>query len=367
MIFKKPIKYFWLVLGFWTIIGIILGTTYLAKYPPPDTIQNFYFKGYILGLIVGYLNALQFPVILKTFKYFEKIKAQLYLKVPVYFLMCFCSLAILWLIRSSYFMVFFNNKDLDLGVMFEGFRIWRIFSYDGMLCIILNVFIIYTKDYYDLFKEGQLKAAQLEVELVKSQLESLKIQIHPHFLFNTLHLIASLIREKDNDLALKMTTSLSNFLRYTLNNHSKDFVSLEQEMEMIYLYFQIQEIRFNDRLKVNYNLPSEVKDSSIPNMILQPLVENAIRHGISQKVEKGNIDIEVKRDNGRLRIMIRDDGPGINAGLENLVQNGIGLKNTITRLEKYYNNDFKFEINNIDHGGASVIMEIPFKKNGGSK
>jgi sensor histidine kinase YesM len=362
-----PSAFFGIVFSFWTIIGIIIGTAYLSKSPPPEGMTDFYLKGFAISMIIAYLNVAEFQIIHFIFKKLKRNNSRTWKKIFCYSLFCIASLLILWFIRFSYSTVVFSGKELTTAYIIESFKVIKALSYDGIFFFILNLFIIYIKEYYDLFKEGQLKAAQLEVELMKSQLEALKIQIHPHFLFNTLHLIASLIRDKNNDLALKMTTSLSNFLRYTLNNHSQDFVSLEQEMEMIYLYFQIQEIRFQDRLRVNYNIENDAKNAKIPNMILQPLVENSIRHGISKRLEGGNIDININRVNGKLSVIIKDDGPGFSGDFNNIKNCGIGLKNTISRLERCYKNNFTFNIDNDTSIGTKVIMEIPFESNGSKK
>jgi two-component system, LytTR family, sensor kinase len=225
----------------------------------------------------------------------------------------------------------------------------------------------YAFSYYRRFREGQVKTLQLEAQLSQAQLHALKMQLHPHFLFNTLHSISALLN-KDADAARKMITRLGDFLRLTLENSGSQEVTLRQEMEFLSCYLEIERIRFQDRLVTNVDVAQQTLDAKVPNLILQPIVENAIRHGIAPRSTRGLIEIEAKQRNGRLRIQVRDNGPGLSAHRtsENVFKKGLGLANTETRLEQLYGSAQSFKLSNNPEGGLVVTLEIPFHRDGAS-
>jgi sensor histidine kinase YesM len=205
-----------------------------------------------------------------------------------------------------------------------------------------------------------LLKVQLEGQLSQAQLQALKMQLHPHFLFNTLHSISALLN-KDKEAARQMIARLGDFLRLTLENSGAQEVTLQQEIEFLVCYLEIQRIRFQDRLTTSLDVEAEALDAQVPNLILQPIVENAIRHGISQRSTPGRIEIQAKHRNGVLRIQVRDNGPGlpVNRSHEKLFQKGLGLANTQTRLERLYGGEHRFELTNDPAGGLIVTLEIP--------
>lgn len=225
----------------------------------------------------------------------------------------------------------------------------------------LIALISYAFSYYRRFREGQLRTLQLEAQLSQAQLQALKMQLHPHFLFNTLHSISALLN-KDANAARRMITRLGDFLRLTLENSGSQEVTLQQEMEFLSCYLEIERIRFQDRLTTRIDVAQQALDAKVPNLLLQPIVENAIRHGIAPRSTPGLIEIEAKQRNGTLRIQVRDNGPGLPAHRtsENLFKRGLGLANTETRLERLYGSDHLFDLSNDPDGGMVVTMEIPF-------
>ncbi len=214
--------------------------------------------------------------------------------------------------------------------------------------------------YYGKFREGELKAAQLEAQLARAQLEALQMQLHPHFLFNTLNSIAVLMR-KDVDAASRMLTRLSDLLRITLESTGTQLVPLKHELDLLHGYLEIQQTRFRDRLRVEFSIDPEVLDARVPNLILQPLVENAIRHGIAPRATPGRVQISADRDDGMLCLGVRDDGPGLSrtAKARGRGGTGIGLSNTRERLQKLYGADHRFELRNAEEGGLAVMLTIP--------
>jgi LytS/YehU family sensor histidine kinase len=210
-------------------------------------------------------------------------------------------------------------------------------------------------------REGELKASQLEAQLAQAQLSALKMQLHPHFLFNTLHSISSLLHV-DVEAADRMVARLGDFLRLTLDNSENQEVTLEQELEFLRCYLDIELTRFQDRLTVDLEIAPATLTAQVPNLILQPIVENAIRHGIAARIEPGRIWISSERQDHRLRIQIRDDGPGFASNARGSgYREGIGLTNARARLARLYGADHVLELSNGGAGGAIVTLEMPFR------
>ncbi len=219
----------------------------------------------------------------------------------------------------------------------------------------------YAFEYYEKYREREFRAAQLEGQLAQSQLETLKMQLHPHFLFNTLHAISSLVRDQKNKTAVSMIAGLSDLLRHALENSGKQEVPLREELEFLELYLDIQQMRFSDRLKVEMEIEPESLDAAVPNLILQPLVENAIRHGIAPRVGGGLISLTARCDDGLLEIKITDDGPGLATGWSLAECEGIGLANTRARLAQLYGTDHLFDVRNRAEGGTIAHLKLPFR------
>jgi two-component system, LytTR family, sensor kinase len=249
---------------------------------------------------------------------------------------------------------------------FEGIIRFVIANFTEAIGIYLLIALTgYAFSYYSRFRESQVRTLQLEAQLSQAQLQALKMQLHPHFLFNTLHSISALLN-KDAEAARKMITRLGDFLRLTLENSGSQEVTLRQEMEFLSCYLEIERIRFQDRLVTNLDVAQQTLDAKVPNLILQPIVENAIRHGIAPRSSRGLIEIEAKQRNGSLRIQVRDNGPGLSTHRtsENVFKKGLGLSNTETRLEQLYGRAHSFNLSNNPDGGLIVTLEIPFHTDG---
>jgi two-component system, LytTR family, sensor kinase len=215
-------------------------------------------------------------------------------------------------------------------------------------------------DYYRRYIAGERRAAQLQTQLAEAQLQALKMQLQPHFLFNTLHSISALIY-KDVEAADKMIARLGDFLRLTLENSGTQEVTLQQELEFLKCYLEIERIRFQDRLTTTLRIDPQALNTQVPNLILQPIVENAIRHGIAPRSSSGQIDILAERKKDTLRICIKDNGPGLplNRSFDSSFKGGVGLANTRARLEQLYGAAYRFELANDPRGGLVVTLEIP--------
>lgn len=211
--------------------------------------------------------------------------------------------------------------------------------------------------YYWRYREGELRTAQLSAQLAQAQLQALRMQLHPHFLFNTLNAISTLVH-KDPEKADRMIARLSDLLRLTLENVGVQEVRLAQELEFLERYLDIERTRFADRLEIRMEIAPETLDARAPYLILQPLVENAIRHGIAPRSTPGRIEVSAKRKDGALVLSVQDNGPGI-AAPENL-KKGVGISSTKARLERLYGTAHRFELSNVAAGGVVVTLELPF-------
>ncbi len=232
-------------------------------------------------------------------------------------------------------------------------------SFDSFITYWIILSLYYTFDYYQKHRERQLHASQLEAQLAQAQLKALKMQLHPHFLFNTLHGISALI-PTDPEAAERMIARLSDLLRLTLENEGTQEVSLKQELDFLEHYLEIERMRFQDRLSVEIDVDPAALDARVPNLILQPLVENAIRHGVAPRPEAGSVRIHAALKNGVLRLQVRDDGPGLTNGRTGL-REGVGLANTRKRLTQLYGAAHRFEYVNAPGGGLEVNLELPFR------
>ena len=211
---------------------------------------------------------------------------------------------------------------------------------------------------YRLFRERELRASQLESRLAQAQLEMLRMQLHPHFLFNTLHAVSTLIH-KDPEAADEMVSQLSDLLRMTLENIGRQEVSLREEVDFLQRYLDIQQTRFQDRLHVTLDIPSDTLDARVPNQALQPLVENAIRHGLDERTGEGAIEIAAREAAEVLTVTVRDNGPGFAPSDASGRHEGVGLANTRARLRQLYGPGAVLELTNHAQGGTLVTLRIP--------
>jgi two-component system, LytTR family, sensor kinase len=235
--------------------------------------------------------------------------------------------------------------------------------YIDLIIASLIVIAVHALLYYQNFRASELAQSSLKTQLAQAQLRALKMQLHPHFLFNTLHSISSLVLE-DPPKANSMIARLGDFLRLTLENSDQQLVSLKEEAEFLRCYLEIEQVRFGDRLTVAFELEPQTLSAQVPHLILQPVVENAIRHAIAPRATRGHINVEAKRLNSSLRLEVRDNGPGIASNSDLPGTEGVGLSNVRARLQQIYGSDFRFELINAGGEGLTVVMEIPFRREG---
>jgi len=258
-----------------------------------------------------------------------------------------------------YYLIYDSNRPLSLMWLLQ--NAFLIFDYGAMSYWLILV-IVYALESSQRSQQIELRASRLQAQLAQSQLQALKMQLHPHFLFNTLNSISALMN-KNTSAADTMIARLGDFLRLTLDNSGKQEVSLYEELQFLKCYLEIERIRFQDRMSVKMDIEAETLEARLPNLILQPIVENAICHGLQPQDMPGQIEIESKRLNGHLRVAITDNGPGLSSkeGSDSLARRGVGLTNTEARLRQFYGHDYRFELKNGKEAGLTVTIEIPFK------
>ncbi len=233
------------------------------------------------------------------------------------------------------------------------------FSDYGLFIYIIIVFIDHAKGYYKELIEEQLHATRLKEELTAAQLQALKMQIHPHFLFNSLNTVSVLIQEEPKK-AEQTLIMISDLLRLTLKRSESPEIALKDELQYVELYLNIEQVRFGDRLKISIHSEKDTLEAQVPPLILQPLVENAIKHGISQKRGEGIIEIYCERKNGSLSMRVTDNGNGITT-MGNTTEGGIGLSNTTSRLKALYGNNANIVLSGGDSGGTTIEIVLPLK------
>ncbi len=243
------------------------------------------------------------------------------------------------------------------------FHHWLYKFYYGLLSyLILYAFILaissvlYSRERLAL---QQTETARLNEQLTKAQLNALRRQIEPHFLFNTLNAIVGLVREKKNDAAVSMIAGLSDFLRCVVEASDRQQVSLAEELQFTQNYLDLQKVRFAERLQFSVDVPAELFSAQVPSLILQPMVENAVKHGIAKRIQGGTIRIFAVRSNGRLTLNVYNDGPSLPAAWEK-THSGIGISNVRTRLQSLYGDGFELSMRNQGPGGVEVSLSVPF-------
>ena len=214
------------------------------------------------------------------------------------------------------------------------------------------------------FSRATEEREQLEARLARAQLQSLRLQLHPHFLFNTLNTINALIGT-DRHAAERVISGLSELLRMSLSSASEQEVTLAKELELLAHYIEIQQIRFQDRLTVNFRIDPDARYALVPNLMLQPLVENAMRHGIAPRAAPGHVIVTAARRGSRLELSVVDDGVGERASRDH--RDGVGLGNTRARLLSLYGSEHRFEAGGGAAGGFTVHIEIPYRTDAATK
>jgi signal transduction histidine kinase len=210
-------------------------------------------------------------------------------------------------------------------------------------------------------REREIEAARLETQLANASLHALRMRLQPHFLFNTLHSV-SMLNLRDVDAANRLLVRLSDLLRATLATAEDAFIPLERELLLVHSYLEIEAIRIGDRLQIVWDVDEGTLTARVPTLVLQPLVENAIRHGPASVSHAGRLLIRTRREEAELVLVVEDDGPGLPHGFDLKSDAGVGLGTTSARLESLYGGQYGLELAPPEGGGLRVVVRIPFEE-----
>src|SRR5215475_12019982 len=321
----------------WTLIGLVFAAVSYGVALSQNDKRFGITASLKLNLVLFYLWGVFSPLILRFCRRFRVEFRRLSIRnlivhVPAVVLFAAVHetllLAILWSITPSA-----RGEPATLTDYYA-----RHFGYGFYIDLIIASLIVigaHALLYYDDFRASELQQSSLKTELARAQLRALKMQIHPHFLFNTLHSISSLVLE-DPPKANSMIARLGDFLRLTVDNSEQQLVTLKEETEFLRCYLDIEQVRFGDRLTVGFELEPQTLSAQVPHLILQPVVENAIQHAIAPRATRGQINIQAKRLDSLLRVAISDNGPGITSNANSPSKKCVGLTNVRTRLQQIY-------------------------------
>ncbi|RMG31564.1 MAG: hypothetical protein D6730_01240 [Bacteroidetes bacterium] len=362
---------FWLNLVFWLILALIdgfqgymfarnNGETYLFPQRPAFVLAYF-FSFWVLSFLL--------------YRLFVRIHAipwrkALYILLPMSLLVGLVHLLIsiggnMLLVRLWYALhpALDNPYSRPFG---EALRInlenWYPMMFNGFLIFWMVMAILYGLNFYARYRRQQTHALELASQLSQAQLQSLRMQLRPHFLFNALNTIAMMIRRQKGAEAVEMISGLSDLLRASLQQEGRQLVSLEEELAFLKKYLQIESIRFQDQLHISWQIEEQSRLAKVPALLLQPIVENAFKHGISRHLGKASLHIESRMQQSSLHLLVANTGPPLPEGW-NLQQHAkIGLSNTLSRLKELYEEAFEFSLHNREAGGVAVRLSIPQTK-----
>ena len=354
-----PFKYWWLYISFFIVIGFFLGLNnmlYFSYLEKEASLFELMWPELVEWTLWGIFCPFIITLAQKHPKNSSGWLAKVKFHIPVGILISLVYSAIYSYLRYAIgelveeeFLWSFSKNFMN--------RLYYIQIPVMMYCSIVG--LTYAVNYYQQFRDEALKAAEIQQKLAQAELLVLKKQLHPHFLFNTLHAISALMH-KDIEAADKMIARLSHLLRATLENTGVQEVTLKQEMEILQLYLEIEQIRFQDRLEVSIQIDPAIYDQKVPNLILQPIVENAIRYGVAQFTKPGKISVAANQVNGHIELKVSDNGKGMSSTQEADIKEGIGLSNTRMRLKQLYGEKGQLILNNIGHNqGLEVKILIP--------
>ena len=353
----------WLVIvGSWTLVAIAFTFNRSLKKTVWDNELSFsFFDGFALQAVSCLGWVLLTPFIIEMAKRFLPKDKAVYKNLFFLFL-----IGILVVILQSIYQAltlphfgYPSNPEICTSIDLFVFMIARNSLLSAALYLI-TLGVILAVLYYEEFRLNELKNSELKTNLTQARLQVLKMQLHPHFLFNTHNAISELIH-KDPNKAEKILTNLSDLLRISFEKLEDEEIPLQQELEFIEKYIEIEQTRFQERLQVEMKIAGNTLDAIVPNMILQPLVENAINHGIAPLVQGGKVTIEASCEGRFLHLQVMDNGAGVNKEQLSKLREGVGLVNTKARLKHLFNEDQSFKICSDENKGFTVSIKIPFQ------
>jgi two-component system, LytTR family, sensor kinase len=348
-----------LILSAWTIVGLLFAVRRIVVVKVQGTHVSWVIEG-SLELVYWYVWAAYTPLVIGLARRFPLTGPRFLPHIAIHTITSFvmaplASVTEYFLSRGLLRSVFHIT---DPSAFLSAFALSVLsMSFTGMLTYWLVVGLYQSIHFYQAAMERQTRAAQLEMQLSHAELENLKSQLHPHFLFNSLHTIGILMQE-NVDAASHLLVSLGDLLRMALERRENE-ITLQSELEFVGKYLEIEQTRFHDRLKVHMDVPPDLLGVYVPSLALQPLVENAIKHGISLDSAAGRLEIAAQLHDGRVWLCVRDDGPGPVPGSR--LRFGVGLTNVQSRLKQLYGDESSLELTGAEGRGCEAIITIPLR------
>ena len=352
-----------------TVLGVLVSAQHWAVMQLDNVPTDWKTVAHALRkeLPFWYLWVLLAPIVVIAVRKVPLIRGRLTWAIPAHVLIALVTVLIhaalqLFIYRETGF----PTQPGSFWSIYRGAILFRVTL--GLLGYTLLFAVVMAAEYYDRFRERERAAAALSVQLAEARLAALRMQLNPHFLFNTLNTVAMQVRRGENTDAVRMLAGLSDILRHVLEDSPPQEVTVRQELAFIDRYLAIERSRFGDRLRVTVDVEPDALDALVPNLVLQPLVENAIRHGIGKRAAAGKLDIRVRHRAGMLELAVQDDGPGLDDESDSvtpatgipLSSGGIGLRNTASRLQALYGEAGKFTLESSPEGGAIARVVLPW-------
>jgi len=364
---KTPMSYLrqarsgdsWWIAALWLVVGLITATQVVVGMAAVGMRLNWtalFFTTVAAWLILPLVT----PIILLMSRRFPLAKAGDWRNIPVH-LAAALAIGVAHIVWSATVEWIFNPLAVHPHPSFRGVFFTTVYMqfHTGIIIYAATVAIGSTVDSIRRLAHRDAEAARLAGELSKAQLDALRRQLEPHFLFNALNGISGLVREKRNDAAVQMIAGLSDLLRRVLEDSGRQLVPLAEEVSFLESYIELQAMRFGDRLKVTVDIPLELYAALVPQLVLQPLVENAIVHGIGKLEAGGEIRVTARDSDGTLSIYFYSDGPALS--LVGTDRTGVGLSNTRGRLVTLYGEGSSVELRNGDQAGVEAIIKFPYR------
>lgn len=338
-------RFYFVLSGFWLLMAVINTGQYVLSNVLKN--QNVDWGGLLLWSAGWLVWAIVTPLVMNWARRYPIERDKMALRLMVHFAAGLVAALVVFVaeVSVSYVVRTWSSESSPPLISFLG-----IFTYKFHVNLLIYWVIVGITHAYDYY----IQKADLENALARAQWLALRMQLQPHFLFNTHHAISALVLKKENDAAIQMLTRLSDLLRLTLESPQTNEIPLKKELEFINLYLDIQSIRFANRLRITRDIDSASLDALVPNWILQPLVENALEHALAATSDSGELVIQSRCSGENLIVVIIDDGPG----LPDMINEGIGLTNTRKRLRQLYGDRARLILQNRPRG-VSATIQLP--------
>lgn len=352
---RKPSFFHWgWILAIWSTIAFISASMLYIKLSAGGDDTSWWFL-FIIKLAIWLFWGFLTPFIFYTGKRFRVDRKSKFVGL-LYHLPASIILVSLNIFLYAFIVVAANSSPIETEALISTFMALVINQFEWYFLIYWGIIIGgYAFEYYQRLKQNEIDSLQLESRLAKAQLQALKMQLHPHFLFNTLNTIAAQIRFDEKKAAVSMLAGLSDLLRRALQQREKQMLPLGEEIDFIRQYLEIEKIRFKENLDLSIEVAHDVKTIEVPSFLLQPLVENAIYHGLTKKLGARQLSIQAYKAPGFLYLSIYNEGPALSEGFKPEFTSGIGLSSTIERLQQIYGEKHKLTLSNHDQGVQAQV------------